>query len=245
MPRYLMRLEYIRTFIDNLPTGTTRFLEIGPGLGDVSAYLTACFPYLTGTLIESSEDGAKMLKQRFNTTKRLDVLHKDFLSHGTQQDYDLIIACEVLEHIDDDLFALKLIHKQLTSKGYIIISVPAFMNKWEIADEYVGHYRRYEREELVNKLMLCGFEIEHMWCYGFPVTHLLYLFRQLYYGRKLNNLKSSKEESTQKSGIERPYFGGARNFPIGCVMRPFFFLQDKTKNTDIGDGFVILARKAN
>ena len=38
-PRYLMRLALIEQLVARLPTNIRSFLEIGPGMGDLSLYL--------------------------------------------------------------------------------------------------------------------------------------------------------------------------------------------------------------
>lgn len=245
MPRYLMRIEQLRKLIELLPQEVGSFLEIGPGLGDLGSYLISRFPHAKGTLMDFSETGAKKLSERFATTKGIEVLNADFLHYPLQARYDLIVACEVLEHIEDDLAALRRIQDRLNPGGHFLMSVPAFMRKWQAADVYAGHYRRYERAELGEKLAVCGFEIEHFWCYGFPVTQLTYPLRQWYYAGRRDFSEISKEDATKKSGVDRPFTGGTRRLPVKALMKPFFLLQDLARDSNVGDGFLVLARKSD
>lgn len=96
--------------------------------------------------------------------------------------FSLITALDVIEHIDDDLVSLKTIRNLLKSKGKAVITVPAYMSLWSHFDELNEHKRRYTLNELHQKLLLAGFEIEKISYYNtllFPVVYIV---------RKLNNL---------------------------------------------------------
>jgi len=73
--------------------------------------------------------------------------------------YDFIYTSNVLEHIEDDVAALKELHRALTPAGVIGIYVPAFPLLFSGMDVAVGHVRRYRRKELVSKLTGGGFEV--------------------------------------------------------------------------------------
>ena len=139
--------------------------------------------------------------------------------------------------------AFRTVSELLHPGGYFIFSAPAFMRKWQRIDVYAGHYRRYERTELIEKFTTNGFRIDALWCFGFPVTQLLYPARELYYGLSRRSQNSSQEDATKRSGIERPFLGRNRALWLANLLRPFYFLQNQVKNTDLGDGFLVLAQK--
>jgi SAM-dependent methyltransferase len=79
--------------------------------------------------------------------------------------FDRIIAAEVLEHIDDDMGAVRELVRVLRPGGTIAATVPAFLPErisWAITDEYHapfvpgGHVRIYTQTELRNKLRTVG-----------------------------------------------------------------------------------------
>lgn len=76
----------------------------------------------------------------------------------SEENYDTIVCLDVLEHIDDDLIALKNLKNALKPGGVLIISVPAIGWLYSHRDEEIGHYRRYNKPELLEKLMTVGFE---------------------------------------------------------------------------------------
>ncbi len=73
--------------------------------------------------------------------------------------YDRIYSCDVIEHIEDDITALKQLHAKLAAGGKIFLYVPAFNMLYSSMDKKVGHFRRYTKTDLVNKAKLAGFKI--------------------------------------------------------------------------------------
>ncbi len=175
---------------------------------------------------------------------RASVQTHDLLQDTRAASFDLILAFEVLEHIEHDLLALERIHRSLRPGGFFLLSVPAFMNKWEAGDDWAGHFRRYEKDELRTKLHGCGFEICALWSYGFPITAMLYPLRQVYYRHQLNNSQlQDKTEASKQSGITRPLHAPGWSPWLARAMQPLFLMQYLTKNSGLGDGWIVMAQK--
>ncbi|MFA7174832.1 MAG: class I SAM-dependent methyltransferase [Kiritimatiellia bacterium] len=244
VPRYLMRLNCIEALLQAHVHDINDFLEIGPGMGDVSAYLLKKHPKAKAQLLEFSERAAMQLQQRFRDESRASVQTHDLLQDTRAASFDLILAFEVLEHIEHDLLALERIHRSLRPGGFFLLSVPAFMNKWEAGDDWAGHFRRYEKDELRTKLHGCGFEICALWSYGFPITAMLYPLRQVYYRRQLKHAQpQDKTEASKQSGITRPLHAPAWSPWLAHAMQPLFLLQHLARNSSLGDGWIVMAQK--
>ena len=240
-PRYLMRLAVLEQMLGTLREPPARFLEIGPGLGDVSLYLSRRFPDSIGDLIDFSPDSTALLRKRLGQTPRLRVLDGDFQELPDSGGYDLIVACEVFEHLNDDRPAFAAVHRLLRSGGHFLFSAPAFMRKWQRVDEYAGHVRRYERRELLEKFTSGSFRIDQLHCYGFPITALSFPLRQLYYLRRNRAEHLDALAATRRSGVDRSLARSFRHLPWTTLLRPFFFVQNLARNSDAGDGFIVLA----
>ena len=80
--------------------------------------------------------------------------------------FDLVCAFEVLEHIEDDLGALEQWRGRLKPDGWILLSVPAHAAQFGPSDEHAGHFRRYERAELTERLEKAGFRVVSLRSYG-------------------------------------------------------------------------------
>ena len=86
---------------------------------------------------------------------------------------------DVLEHIRDDYFALKEWKKVLSPNGIILISVPAFQHLWSHHDEFLGHYRRYNKKDLYNLARSVGLQeikINYIFSYVYPAVFILRKF---------------------------------------------------------------------
>jgi len=91
--------------------------------------------------------------------------------------YDLILCCDVLEHIPDDFGFLKRLNDLLREGGKILITVPAYDFLWSGEDYVSNHYRRYTMKSLKNKISKTGFRIDKISYYNiflfFPVVLVL------------------------------------------------------------------------
>jgi len=76
-----------------------------------------------------------------------------------EEAFDLVLAIDLLEHLDDDEDGLKEFWRVLVKSGKIIIFVPAFKFLWGIQDEVGLHRRRYSLSELKEKVEKSGFKI--------------------------------------------------------------------------------------
>ena len=72
---------------------------------------------------------------------------------------DVVVALDVLEHLDDDRRALGEILRVLRPGGVLLATVPAYPFLWSSHDEALGHRRRYRRAELRERVAAAGFEI--------------------------------------------------------------------------------------
>ncbi len=75
---------------------------------------------------------------------------------------DLVVAFDVLEHIDDDHCAAAEIVRVLRPGGTALVAVPCDMALWSAHDEAVGHVRRYDRDGLRDLITRAGLEVEDL-----------------------------------------------------------------------------------
>jgi SAM-dependent methyltransferase len=104
-----------------------------------------------------------------------------------KESFDLLIASDCLEHIEQDEKALQNWYSLLKPGGRILVFVPAFMSLWSAHDVVNYHFRRYTREELVQKATKTGFQIQRKGYWNF------FLFLPIYLVRSLKNLTGNKD----------------------------------------------------
>lgn len=81
--------------------------------------------------------------------------------------FDIIIASDVLEHIENDCLAVAEWHRIVTPGGKLIVFVPAFNFLWGQHDEINQHYRRYSRSGLTTVLATNKFTLEKISYWNF------------------------------------------------------------------------------
>jgi SAM-dependent methyltransferase len=162
--------------------------------------------------------------------------------------FDYVLALEVLEHIRDDAAALQQWHSWLKPGGHLLLSVPAHRSHWSATDDWAGHFRRYERNEILTLLRDEGFAAVAAECYGFPLANMLGPLRARYHARQLSRRSGqSRADCTRSSGIERGL--EARLYPLQAsragtlFMKLFFAVQALFLKTDLGNGLLILCRR--
>lgn len=127
----------------NLPPDT-RILEIGCSGGPLQFMLRkAGFQHVTG--IDVSEPAIALAKHRGLTDVHLmDGAHLKF----PDASFDLVIASDVLEHIENDAQATREWARVLRPGGQMVVFVPAFQQLWSQHDVVNHHFRRYTGKDL-------------------------------------------------------------------------------------------------
>ncbi len=122
-------------------------------------------------------------------------------------EFDLIVALDVLEHIEDDDQAAASLAKLLEPHGTCLITVPAMMSLWDTHDEINQHFRRYDQRGL-RDLLTPHFVIERM----------RYFFHGIYLPKRLvAALNLSKKAEVEQSQIPGE--------PINSLMKSFCILE--------------------
>lgn len=76
--------------------------------------------------------------------------------------FDLVVALDLLEHLDDDLEALREVHRMCKPGGRLFLTVPAYQWLWGPHDEALGHRRRYSAAGIACAVTGAGFEIDYL-----------------------------------------------------------------------------------
>jgi SAM-dependent methyltransferase len=80
--------------------------------------------------------------------------------------FDLVCAFDIVEHVDDDDGALSELSRVTAPGATFLLSVPLHPSHWSAFDELVGHRRRYQPEQLLQKLAAHGFSVHQSAIYG-------------------------------------------------------------------------------
>lgn len=241
-PRFVLRRDRVLAAAADLPPGMV--IEIGCGSGALLREFAQHGHQCLG--VETSAHARALAGEMLQAFPCARVVAS--LADEPSGPADLLISCEVLEHIEDDRNALAQWVANLRPGGRLILSVPAHIRLWGITDVWAGHVRRYSRTDLLRLAREVGLQVERIECYGFPLSNLTaFLASRSLKGKGLAGGGSSQAQATAASGVDRSvhvkHFGlqtsllGRGIMKIGCLLQRAFL------STDWGDGLVMIARR--
>jgi SAM-dependent methyltransferase len=149
---YKERRHLIGQAIRALPPG--RALDIGAAAGGNTRVLQAAG--WQATAMEFEDAGVELARSR-----GLDVVQGDARKIPFPDDhFGLLVAYDVLEHIEEDDLVVSEIARVVRPGGRVLIAVPADPRLWSEHDVAVRHVRRYTRPELVALFDTPAFTID-------------------------------------------------------------------------------------
>ena len=245
-PRYLMRRARIVDMTRGLHAG--HLLETGPGAGTLLIEFAS--NGFQCEALEQSEEARELARELIAVSGQ-DVRIHDAVQPGWEGRFDYLFSFDVLEHIEDDVGVLKAWASWLKPGGTLLLSVPARMKLWTAGDEWAGHFRRYERSQLIELLQASGFEIDTFECYGFPLTNITERVSASAYRKLIHRQQDSSELDRQanndRSGIDRrPHlrlYPLLKSLPGRLAIRFFLATQKLFLNKDWGSGYIVRARR--
>ncbi len=131
-------------------------LEIGCGTGYVLSGISKAFPRAELHGSEIFTAGLGFAATRLPSAK---LMQMDARNIPFENEFDVIGAFDVLEHIQEDKEVLAQLYATLKPEGFMILTVPQHAWLWSAIDEYACHERRYAAAELHKKIELAGFRL--------------------------------------------------------------------------------------
>lgn len=154
---YRVRREIVLSLLSSIATkkkGPLRILEIGCGTGEL---LKEIGRFGTVRGIDISPRAIEYCKTRGLTNAVIgDATRIPF----PEESFDVVIALDVIEHLENDSIGCNELVRVLSPDGTAIITVPAFAFLWGITDVVSRHFRRYTRKQIVACVREAGFTIE-------------------------------------------------------------------------------------
>lgn len=139
-----------------LPAGA-RVLDVGCGTGANGPVLTEGGHFAIGIDASPVPLGLAPRRERGHAARvRGDAGRLPFASEA----FDVVLALDVLEHLDDDRAAARELHRVCKPGGRLVVFVPALPLLWGLQDEVSHHRRRYRRHGLLAVIAGAGFVVE-------------------------------------------------------------------------------------
>jgi SAM-dependent methyltransferase len=154
--------------------GANNFLEIGCGTGFVLSYIEKQFPDIKLYGSEIYNQGLNFAQERVS---KANLIQMDARKIPYKDEFDVIGAFDVIEHIQDDNLVLMQMYQAIKPGGGAILTVPQHPFLWSGIDEYACHVRRYKSNELKSKVESIGFKVIRMTSFVSLLLPLLFLSR--------------------------------------------------------------------
>jgi SAM-dependent methyltransferase len=149
-------------------------LEVGCGTGFVLSGLRHSRPAMRMVGGEPALEALAYARRRLPYTELVQLDGRDLPFHD---EFDVVGAFDVIEHIDEDERALASIRDAARPRGGVILTVPQHRWLWSAHDTYSHHQRRYTRRELTAKLRRAGLELLRTTSFVSIPLPLMYLSR--------------------------------------------------------------------
>jgi 2-polyprenyl-3-methyl-5-hydroxy-6-metoxy-1,4-benzoquinol methylase len=135
-------------------------LEVGCGIGNLTRFLLKDRKVIASDV---NEDYLEAIKNKYRHHPNLRGILLWDIEQAPSQKFNIpintILCSNVLEHIKHDDVVLNNFFRLLPERGRVILLVPALEILYNSLDKDLGHYRRYSRGELIQKLTQNGFRI--------------------------------------------------------------------------------------
>lgn len=242
-PRFLFRRHEV---LRRVQPGES-FLEIGAA--DLTLTRELLTRFRRGLALDFTDDLPDSYEKLPAAEKeRLDISNVNVMTDAVPGNFDCVVACEVMEHIEDDEgFASRLL-ECLEPGGQVLISVPAKAKYWTIHDELVGHLRRYEKAGLATLFERAGFTGITVTAYGFPWINGLSHLRVWLARRNMTDRADwDQEKQTSMSNHRQiPDWLSGSLAPVlvnRVTVWPFAMLSRLFNRLNLSDGYILTARR--
>lgn len=242
-PRFLFRRHEV---MRRLRHGKT-FMEIGAA--DLTLTRELLDRFERGLALDFTDDLLQSYEKLPAGEKaRLDISNVNVMTDEVPGDFDCVVACEVIEHVEDDAEFMRRIFASLVPGGQVILSMPAKAKYWTVHDELVGHLRRYEKADLMRMLEDAGFVDVEVTAYGYPFINWLSRLRVWLARRTMTDRAGwDQEKQTSMSNhrqIPAWLSGSVAPLLVNRVsVWPFAMFSRLFNGLDLSDGYVVTMRR--
>jgi SAM-dependent methyltransferase len=206
-----------------IANAATSVLDFGAGLGGLGTWFERDDVPRGYSFIEPAPRLRQELRVRFGENADLTGVSGTGL-------FDVVVALDVLEHVEDPQLELANIKAHLRPGGIFVMTVPGMNVLWSEWDEKLGHYRRYNRSMVFDSLDAAGLRVEEV-SYLFPEMVVPGLVRKVMARRDVSN-----------KSVEFPVFPSGVN---SLLLKSARFSQRFRRKVPFGSSVFAVARKVS
>lgn len=193
-----------------LPTQAAVVMDIGCSSGYM---LEALQGKLTGATVIGADYVRGPLEQLAQRMPTMPLLQFDLAKCPLPSAcLDAVVLLNVLEHIEDDLAAIRQVARILKPNGIAVIEVPAGPNLYDIYDKRLLHFRRYRMNDLVARLESQSLRVLDRSHLGF------FLYPAFWVAKKRGQRFLGRDAKTQQKIVAKRIQAGKSNALLHWVM---------------------------
>jgi SAM-dependent methyltransferase len=202
-------------------------LEVGCGTGFLLGDLQSHAPTLTLAGCDILFEALEYARSRLTGVS---LFQADAGRLPVRRRFDVVMALDVIEHLDDDREALREMYRVVEPGGGLLLTVPQHQWLWSATDEFSRHRRRYDRADLLAKTRAAGFEI--LRCTSFFTTTLpMIALHRVLHGRR------------ESAPVAEVRISKAANAFAEAVLKPEWWLIKAGVSLPIGSSLMVVARR--
>jgi len=173
---FVGRRRLVRELVRKYGVDRPRMLDVGCGTGG-TLDAVASLGHVSGA--DAAQEALEFCRRRGHASL-VRCLAQDLAF--AQGGFDVVLGCDLLEHVDDDAAAAGELARVLRPAGVVVLTVPAYQWLWSEHDEALSHRRRYSRRQLRELLEAAGLQplkLTSAVSFVFPGVLLVRLLRRL------------------------------------------------------------------
>ena len=185
-------------------------LDVGTGTGaNLRMLRDKGFTNITG--VDTSDEAIRFCAQKgFGCVRKGDIAALPFPAHT----FDLVLATDVIEHVDDDAAAVRELARMLKPDGRLLLTAPAFPALWGLQDRVSHHRRRYRMRSLCTMIQEEGLAVVRNYHFNFL------LFAPIFAARQLLKFTGAEKRLRSELQINSP--------ALNAILTPLFILDART-----------------
>ncbi len=175
--RLIWAKRFIRNWLEeNVFTDPIFYTDLGCGTGGFGIGIQDQFAIEQTLLVDNNCEALNKISQLKDVQTLKINIESDFTLPFSP---NLITCMDVIEHLEHDDLFLARVYNSLNTGGLLVLSTAAHPFLYSSWDKKLGHYRRYSKYSLIEKIEKAGFKIKHAsygWSFVFPLAPYRFLF---------------------------------------------------------------------